>query len=309
MTESIVQDHAAIPLQVADRRLVTEAIEINAAWHCNISCKWCSHASPASGQRFADPEELLESLTSLARWMKIEHLRILGGEPLLHPRLVDLMNCAIRSGISQRVRVLTNGLLLHQAPDAFWDRVDEVHVSVYPSTTRAVERHTDDLRRLAERSGTRLKFLYFDRFRISYRTPVDDDTLTQRVYRTCQVGNIWRCLTLEGARIYRCPQAAHVNTSSEYEHYRSRDGLDYLEIDRIDSAETVLDWLRGTEPLSSCKVCAGSVGQLKPHQQIRRKEADPDLPDVDRKYLELLEAEPTAGNSCVGRDVLVWDPR
>lgn len=309
VSENIVEDHAAAPLRVEDRRLITEAIEINAAWHCNISCRWCSHASPASVQRFADPERVRTSLTKLAHWMRLDHVRILGGEPLLHPRLIDLMRSAIDSRISDKVRVLTNGLVLHEAPAEFWQTVNEVHVSVYPSTTRAVERHVDVLRERAKRSHTRLRFLYFDQFRISYRPSGDDEALTARVYRTCQVGNVWRCLTLEDTRLFRCPQAAHVNIAPEYAAYRSHHGLDFLEINAISSPEALLAWLRGRQALTSCQVCAGSVGTLQPHQQILRRRFETDLPEIDRTYLELLEANPTASNSCVGREVTVWEPR
>src|SRR5262245_36595574 len=114
-TNTFVEDLAAIPVRVEGGRVIAEAVEINATWHCNISCQWCSHASPIAPKKFADPQVVGTDLAVLANWMKVDHVRILGGEPLLHPHLVELLDAARRSGIAAKLRVLTNGLTLHQA--------------------------------------------------------------------------------------------------------------------------------------------------------------------------------------------------
>lgn len=306
LTDALAQDQASVPLTSENGRIRTEALEINAAWHCNISCEWCSHASPVSARKFADPQLVVDDLAGLARWMQVDHVRILGGEPLLHPQLVQLLEGTRSSGISGRIRVLTNGLALHTTPPRFWDLVDEVHVSVYPSTARAVERRVNELRESAAAAGTTLILKYFDRFRVAYREPEDDPSLTQRIYQTCQVANLWRCLTVEQGRLYRCPQSTHVHTAVEYAAFRSGHGIDYLEIDDIGSSDEVLAWMRRQEALTSCQVCTGSAGTLQPHRQIiatRRAEAS-DV--VDHTFLTELEQDITADNSCVSRDVVLW---
>jgi organic radical activating enzyme len=299
---------AASDLHLEDGKLVTEAVEVNAAWHCNINCRWCSHASPTSQVRYARSAEVGAGLAVLASFMRVDHMRLLGGEPLLHPDLVELVEVARSSGITETVRVLTNGLLLHTVPVEFWRLVDEVHVSVYPSTAGAIARRVDGLREAAAAGGARLKLLYFDRFRVAYRAPGQDGELTERIYRTCQIGNVWRCLTLEAGRLYRCPQAAHVHLSDRYKGCRSSHGADYLEVDRIASVGELVDWLVRPEPLASCQVCAGSVGGLQPHRQLKLSQPEEPSPDVDAMYLDLLERDPDAGNSCVAREEVVWEP-
>src|SRR5579859_7018604 len=126
------------PIEIRDGYVFTEVIEINAAWHCNIHCQWCSHASPSFPKQYADSASVVANLTTLSKFMQVDHVRVLGGEPLLHPQLNVLIEAIRGTGISDRVRLLTNGLTLHRVSPEFWRVVDEVHVSVYPNTARFI---------------------------------------------------------------------------------------------------------------------------------------------------------------------------
>jgi Radical SAM superfamily len=289
-------------VEIRDGLLHTEAIEINAAWHCNIRCAWCSHASPGQDPSFADTGEVGRDLAGLARVMRVEHVRVLGGEPLLHPDLPALFDAIRASGLSQCVRVLTNGLGLHRAPASFWRGVDEVHVSEYPSTSKHIRQHADELRELADRYGTTLRIKVFDNFRVSYRTPTGDAQLTERIYQTCQIGNAWRCLTVDRGIIYRCPQSAHLHRAGELS---DAGASDFLRIADIASVDELAVWLTQPHALESCQMCLGSVGTLRPHQQVRLGMPLFAPGEVDHAYLAELSGNVDAGNSCItGEQVL-----
>lgn len=284
------------PVEIVNGRVWSEAVEVNAAWHCNIGCRSCSHGSPSMPRRFADPDQVEQDLCGLSRWLRLEHVRVLGGEPLLHPDVPTVLAAVRRTGITDTIRVLTNGLRLVEQPDEFWRAVDEVHVSVYPNTTHALKRRTRAIVDAAAGSGTALVFKHFDHFRRSFRADDHDTELTRLVYLTCQVGNRWRCLTVESGRIYRCPQSAQLSLG--------RPDLveaDSLLIDRIGSPEQLASWITQEEPLSSCRRCTGSVGLRHPHQaltpSVRRRA--PELEQVDHGYLVQLLADPDADNGCV----------
>src|SRR5882724_1840135 len=106
-----------------DARIRSHGCEINVADHCNISCRGCSHLSPVSAESFADPEGVYRDLSRLAAHYVAHHVRLLGGEPLLHRGLVEVIAAVRASGISGRVRILTNGLLLPRQTEAFWEAV------------------------------------------------------------------------------------------------------------------------------------------------------------------------------------------
>jgi hypothetical protein len=60
---------------------------------------------------------------------------MIGEEPLLHPRFADLRG----SGLTDRLIVVTNGMLPKCMTPAIWARVDAVELSVYPDTCLAAD--------------------------------------------------------------------------------------------------------------------------------------------------------------------------
>jgi len=278
------------PVSVVDGRIMTEAVEVNAVWHCNISCQSCSHGSPDMPRNgFADPAKVARDLRALSAWMRVEHVRVLGGEPLLHPDVESLLAAVRSAGISDTVRVLTNGLQLHRQTPAFWRAVDELHISVYPNTSRLIDAHRELITRRAAQGRTRVVFKFFDHFRVSFRPDDDDNELTRLIYATCQIGNRWRCLTVEDGMLYRCPQSALL--AHDFRSVRTSDGVRH--------SSELRAWIARRAPLLSCSSCTGSAGLRHPHKMRRLapKFSGPDL--VDREYLERLLVDPDADNGCV----------
>jgi organic radical activating enzyme len=284
------------PVSIIDGRIFTEAVEINAVWHCNISCQSCSHGSPEMPRdRCADPAKVTEDLRALSNWMRVEHVRVLGGEPLLHPDIVALLAAIRSAGITDTARVLTNGLRLHDQAPAFWDAVDEIHVSVYPNTARQIAARRELIERLAAESGTVLLFKYFDYFRVAFRPDDHDDELTQLIYDTCQIGNSWRCLTVENGTLYRCPQSAPATDRAAIT--RVSEGIG---ISGIRDVGELRAWIENPSPLPSCATCAGSAGLRHPHKMRRPVPEFSDRTDlIDHEYLGRLLADPDADNGCV----------
>src|SRR5262249_58572664 len=86
--------------------------EFHIAEHCNLRCRSCAHLSPALPKHFVDPDALASDLTALARSYQVTVLRLLGGEPLLHPNLLDIMMAVRESHIAEKIEITTNGVLL-----------------------------------------------------------------------------------------------------------------------------------------------------------------------------------------------------
>lgn len=92
-------------LDVSIRLLLTE--------RCNFRCTYCHNESQSGTEEFlkASPEIILDCLRIAQRWGNVE-LKLSGGEPTLHPRLLDYV-WAGREGGASRIVVITNG----SAPD------------------------------------------------------------------------------------------------------------------------------------------------------------------------------------------------
>ncbi|WP_312283989.1 GTP 3',8-cyclase MoaA [Candidatus Igneacidithiobacillus taiwanensis] len=81
--------------------------------HCNFRCQYCS---PAEGTPFFDRKDHLNSsetqrLLRIFRGLGLQHLRLTGGEPLIHPRVVETVRYGVGLGIG-KVSLSTNGYLL-----------------------------------------------------------------------------------------------------------------------------------------------------------------------------------------------------
>jgi 7,8-dihydro-6-hydroxymethylpterin dimethyltransferase len=91
------QQHACLPV-----------IEINS--QCNISCPVCLKGKSVNYQMTIDEfEDIIDNL--LATEGAVDVLNISGGEPSLHPQLIDFFRLANQKGITQ-ISLSTNGLKL-----------------------------------------------------------------------------------------------------------------------------------------------------------------------------------------------------
>ena len=103
--------------KIKNGKIQTSLCELNVVHHCNLSCRSCSHLSDRMNKYFVDPDQVLNDFSILAEYCHPQHIRLCGGEPLLHPHLLDVVDAVRDSGISECIRVVTNGTLLHRMPD------------------------------------------------------------------------------------------------------------------------------------------------------------------------------------------------
>ena len=285
--------------QVIDGRIQAEACEINVVHHCNLSCRSCSHLSPVSPRLAVDPDAVHRDLAALAPHYRPKHVRLVGGEPLLHPALADVVAAVRRSGISDRIRMITNGVLLARMTPAVWDGIDELHVSLYPGhlVDEAGRRRWNA--RAAEH-GVEMYWKRFDSFRESYsEAGTSDAALVRRIYESCQIAHVWHCHNVVDGHFYKCPQSYFVPELLG----RGGDGLPIS--GRPTLGRDLLAFLEDPEPLRSCANCLGSVGRRLQHEQVPRRafrgaQSAPTKDLLDGEFLERLETRDRgASNGCV----------
>jgi len=102
------------------------SVEYNLTEHCNLRCRGCGHASPLLPEKFASLAAFRADLEALAEAFHSDELRIVGGEPLLHPQLLDFLREARRINVADRIVLYTNGVLLYKASVELWQLVDEI---------------------------------------------------------------------------------------------------------------------------------------------------------------------------------------
>lgn len=110
------------------------AVDIHAVDHCNFTCRLCTHFSPGCEPQYHDAEEYIENIKRLHNWHGVKSVAIVGGEPLLHPKIWEFID-VIRNSGSWKIRLFTNGFWAESHPE--WmgrlrEAVDDIWVSVHP---------------------------------------------------------------------------------------------------------------------------------------------------------------------------------
>lgn len=275
------------------QRLRIAGIEINAVMQCNLACAGCSHASPVASTFDSDPAVVYRDLLALRAVAEVSELRVVGGEPLLHPDLAGLLRAIRASRIGALVRLITNGTRLHRCDWDWLELVDEVYVSRYPGTSvrPAALQQLHDRGRAA---GTRVAVNHYTHFRAVQPGQPLTAPETAAVFQTCQVAHAWSCHTVQEGYLYLCPMTVpgqHPDPAS---------------LSRCDlrPAATLPDRLRAflepSAPLPECRSCLGTVGELIPHQQANRRTwLAKSTAGIDWDQLARVQADPWADNGCV----------
>lgn len=276
------------------------ALEINAVLHCNLSCRGCSHASPTAARWFAEPAIVERDLHALSRVASPECVRVVGGEPLLHPDLPALLAAVRASGIRGRVRVVTNGTRLHLTPWEWIEHADEIHVSIYPGT--AVRGPAlAELEQRCRRGRKDLLVKRYHGFRLVHPIrPLEPDQ-AQAVFDTCQNVHAWSCHPVHDGALYMCPVTAPPYPPTE-------DGR--LPLEPASTLRQRLEaFLERPNPLAACTNCLGTVGALVPHTQVPKGQWDSASAAgvIDEAQIAAIRADRFANIECSSVELKLQD--
>lgn len=215
-----------------------------------------NHYSPISDKWEISLCELEDELMQLKRIFGggIKQINLLGGEPLLHSDIVPLMSCVREYFIDSRIVILTNGILLMNQNEAFWEAAAkekvEIEVTKYP-----IKINYKEIRKKAKRH--KVKFTFYGRSGYVQKTlfylPLDIDGSQNGTYSFENCFMARQCFTLKNGRIFPCPYAAFVD---RFNHYFGKNipitTKDYGDIWK-ESKEEILEKL--SRPIPMCRFC------------------------------------------------------
>jgi cyclic pyranopterin phosphate synthase len=253
---------------IVNKMIQTEVCELVITHHCNLTCRGCTNLSPALTKYNIDPVQTSAWLSILSKHYHAKRFRITGGEPLLHPDLLAIINAVRGSGISDQVYIQTNGTYLHKMTDEFWKQIDGVHVSQYPGLELPTEQ-LEFFRNKAQQNNTEFRSYKFTSFTENYsELGPQDPALAQRIYDVCTVRHMYH--TIERGFFYKCPRSFLIPKVLTGVLDNQIDGIKI--IDSPSLGDDLVNYLESMTQLQSCHHCLGSVGNLNSHQQVLRKE-------------------------------------
>ncbi len=151
----------------AGERIHRHHCEVAIVEHCNLSCRACSHLSPVLPRHELTAESVHRDLTRLWEHYESSWVVLLGGEPLLHSALVEVIEAARAAAPKSRMAVVTNGTQLPRMDEAFWRVIDGVQVCLYPGKELDAAAIRSCRRKAAEHEVD-IVVTRIDRFRESY---------------------------------------------------------------------------------------------------------------------------------------------
>ncbi len=224
-------------------------IEFWATKHCNLNCRGCSSCSPISKEWYLDPEKLQQDLVRLRDLdIKVNNINILGGEPLLHPYLVDLLDVVKNVYPQCNLGILTNGLLLHKMGPLFWSKCIEhsikIKITWFPVTTE------EDITKLEEDLKKRGIDYHITRKTKFNKILVENNKSSmESIVRACGCNNAYN---LYDGCVSRCTVPMVVGAFNDYF------GARLIDCGRLNiyeaTTEEVLDFL--SKPNQSCMNCS-----------------------------------------------------
>jgi hypothetical protein len=258
-------------------RIRVEAFELHVVEHCNLRCAHCCNMSPYVADKMLSVAEIDAQCRTMARVLEVDVFKIMGGEPLLHPEITEILRVLRATGISETIRLFTNGLLLHRMTDDFWRALDHLTISSYSSAPVKPE-HLRLVEDKAREFDVVLNVKPVDRFsEVMASERREGAAATQAVYEACWLRH--RCLVVRGGVFYKCTRAAYQRDFRERLDVKGR-GLDVLPepgddgvaIDALDFEDRLLAYLNADQALSACRYCHGSSGPLVDHVQLSRRD-------------------------------------
>jgi hypothetical protein len=265
------------------------SVEYNMTQHCNLSCYACDHASPLLPEKYAVLAEFSRDLEALAAAFHSTELRIVGGEPLLHPDLVSFLEEARRIGISDSIVLYTNGVLLHEASAKLWQLIDELRLSAYPGVHRRLG--DEECARLCAAHGVKLTLTEVGTFYKSLLGQrLEDGRLVDAIFRACDAAN--ECHTVQDGYFYRCSSAPILGPflalrGIEFDNRRA-DGVRLQ--DNRQLRDDLERCLTGSKALAACAYCLGTSGPPVAHHQLNRRGCDAWLGEDDQPAIDTVRA-------------------
>ncbi|MCD7879979.1 MAG: radical SAM protein [Candidatus Gastranaerophilales bacterium] len=264
-----------IPYKMTPRCKENFWLEVNIADYCNLNCQCCDHFAPIADKYLLDIEEFERDMTRLAELMGGEMgiFKIQGGEPTLHPYLIDFMRITREKFPTSTIFFFTNGILLLPLEKGengnLWQAMKDYDVTLMV-TTYPLKLDFQKIDKKAEEYGLKYerfvevgkvdphtvgenKYYGKDIDKLSVHHPFDLKGKVPRYqYISCYQFN--ESITLRHGKIYTCPFIPYVGYFNK--HFNQNLEVtenDYIDIYKAISYEEIAEFC--THRTDFCKYC------------------------------------------------------
>jgi len=231
-------------------------IEFWATRHCNLNCKGCSSCSPLKNEWFLDLLSLVKDLNRLKfLGINISNINVLGGEPLLHPKITEIFSLVREIYPHTNIGLITNGLLLPTMSNDFWRTCRELNVMIKVTCFPIMsQKSRTDLEKILRQN--KLRYHLTDKKFFNKILVLNNKSAFEDVVKNC--GCNGACNLFNG-HVSRCTVPMVVrDLNANFGSNFLTDGQ--LDIYSVENGREVIDFL--AKPNASCKNCSARTQKV-----------------------------------------------
>ena len=222
-------------------------IEFHLVDSCNLKCRACTSFSNISKKaNFIDARLLGIRLTRLTKLFTIEQIRLLGGEPLLHPDINNIIKIVRQCLGYSRIELVTNGILLDKMSKDFFETCYKNNINIIISSY-PILKNKDKIEQIL--SSFKINYVFFPMiFTFSANLNPKGNSNKEDTFKNCRYAYY---KTLKEDNIYICPICAYINQYNEYfnKNIPVGKGINIY----TNSRKQILNYLN--KPEETCKYC------------------------------------------------------
>jgi organic radical activating enzyme len=272
ISPQILQDIYQLIVLKGKRITKTFPIEVHITEHCNLNCKGCNHFSSLAEEEYLDPGQFEKDFKRLAELSKNYFaIKILGGEPLLHPRVTEFFDITRRLFPTTCIQITTNGILLTRQPEEFWRNCRKnnivISISQYP-----IKLDKKEIKKIAKAHKVKVIYNGTSSEERMCKLPLDltGSQDMEKSFNKCGIS--WGCcVTLRDGKIYTCCIVAHIKFFNEYfKQNLVVSDKDYVDIYKVNNKDEIIEFLE--KPFPFCRYCMISETKFAQRWGISKKE-------------------------------------
>lgn len=223
-------------------------IETHLVDHCNLRCAGCSHFSGLAQPYYKSLEDFINEMEQLSKItnQEVSTIRLMGGEPLLHPQWLEFCLETRRLFPYSEIVFVTNGILIGQVKKEEIEKFNEAQIALCISDY-----------------GLKLDFEKINQFKIRYfhgKTSMYNISLNLEGNQN-KILSFNNCDLVQGrwyffkdGRIYQCCIMANIDYFCSYFYEKIDYDLDDISIDIYTHTEKeIIEFLN--TPHNACRYC------------------------------------------------------
>lgn len=259
---SLATEASVLELKNALIRLTPQTclryVVLNILEHCNLNCKGCDHFAPIASKKEIALAAIEKDLKRFSEIMcqDVKIIGIMGGEPLLHPELPEIIFAVRNYFPHTRIQVDTNGLLLLKQQETFWKSC-RVNHAVIVCTKYPISLDYDAIMEKCREQQVEFEYYGDEKVeKVLYKIPLDlkGEQDERESFANCFHAN--HCVTLEEGKVFPCTVAPNVHIFNE-KYGTTNIKLcedDYLDIyDEHLTKHRILEFV--SQPIPFCRFC------------------------------------------------------